>query len=118
FVIAPDFGAPGIGRIGIIPALADVVGRKRAIVVDIGLFVGDWANGKHFTHFEGPPDLLFHAREHAGGKLEPQRVVVGRLRVRDLVRRVVREDHAEVVGLHFAVGSTGLAGGSSRDLRK
>ena len=59
--------------------------------------------------------FLLHGIEQAREEFEARRVVVRGLGVSDLVRRIVRKNHAEVVGLHLAVGRTGFARGSGGD---
>ena len=51
-------------------------------------------------------------------ELEARGVVGGGLGVGDLIRRIVGENHAEVVGLHFAVGGTGFACRLAGDFRE
>ena len=80
------------------------------------LWLGIGPIGKDFAEAAGAALFFLHGVEQAGEEFEACGVVVGGLGVWDLVRGIVGEDHAEVVGLHFAIGRAGLGSGSGRDL--
>ena len=91
----PQLVAPGVRRLGPLPVGADEVGRNRAVVVRVRLAVG---------HPQRMPGRHRRARvEVAEQQFIVALVVAGRLRPRQAVGRVVRDAHAEAVGLDAPV---------------
>ena len=64
---------------------------------------------------DGRPCFFCMASSRRAKSSKRAGIVVRGLGVRHLVRRIVRKNHAEVVGLHLAVGRTGFARGRGGD---
>ena len=94
-MLADDLAPPLVGRLGIVVVKADVVRAERAVVVRVRLVIRD--------RVEFPKRLPPAGREDAQEQLVLLRVVSVRLRKRHAIRLMVRQAHAEAVGLHALV---------------
>lgn len=115
-MLLPNQRFTGVAGVGIIPTAADEIGGECAIVVDVGLAVGDAVNfddGIEHRHAA----LGGHARrEQARKQRVAPRIVTLRRRESDAVFRHFGEAHAEVIRLHGFIGGAGSQQAARRDL--
>ena len=109
-VLLDDLAPARVAGVGIILVAADVVGAERAVVVGVGLGVGD--------RVELVERLAPAGVEDAQQQFVLLRVVAVGLGKRDAVVRDLRQAHAEAIRLHLLVAVAVLAGRLGTDARQ
>ncbi len=109
-VFGDDLPPPLVGGVGVVVIEADVVRAEGAVVVRVGLVVGD--------RVELAECFAPAGREHPQEQFVLARIVALGLGERQAVLLRVGQAHAEAIGLHPAVARAVLTGRFGRDARQ
>src|ERR1700761_340324 len=90
-------------RFRIFPAMTDVVGGDWTVVVEVSLVVWDQNRVEEVLELRCASTMLRELGKIAREQSEARAVVAFGARVGYAIRRIVRQNQSEVVGLHFLV---------------